>query len=159
MTALEDRLKKGIIFNEDYYLDEEVIKIIEEHHDLKFMTLTRHVRMFGLEIDAVAIFETPRHFTRSVGFELKENDLPKAIIQALVRRPYFHYFYIVIPWPPKAITSYILGNPMASEIRRNGVGIIGAHMDHWLIVIPSLFRSSGIKTLADFEVEGGGKGE
>ena len=81
-------------FKEDSLLNENVLKLLESFHG-GIVGVYRHVEVGEerLEVDAVILAKRSRY--RVIGVELKATDVLKAVHQAVARRPFFHYFYIV----------------------------------------------------------------
>jgi hypothetical protein len=81
-------------FKEDSLLNENVLKLLESFHG-GVVGVYRHVEVGEerLEVDAVVLTKRSRY--RVIGVELKVSDVLKAVRQAVARRPFFHYFYIV----------------------------------------------------------------
>ncbi len=77
---------------EDNLLTDSVIKLIEKTHNLKVEKIKWHERYLGKECDCYLISKT----NKTVGIELKEIDIVKAVKQALERRDIFNYSYVVM---------------------------------------------------------------
>ncbi|KAA0006373.1 MAG: hypothetical protein FE045_03305, partial [Thermoplasmata archaeon] len=134
------------IFFEDALLTRKILWAIENFHQLHVNRIYRHVKINGLETDAVAVCQTAEdRYERWVGFELKENAIEKAIQQAIARRKYFDYFYIVIDWHTSSIVKWIL---KYHEIEKMGIGVISSHDD--VVVLKSNFMT---RKIADKKVE------
>jgi len=84
----------GWEFKEDSLLNENVLKLLESFHG-GIVGVYRHIEVGEerLEVDAVILAKRSRY--RVIGVELKATDVLKAVHQAVARRPFFHYFYIV----------------------------------------------------------------
>ena len=91
-------------------------------------------RVQGFETDVVV---TCRSGSRRVliGFELKKDNLDEAVKQAVERRALFHYFYVVLHLPVRAILSKLRYHHEAFE---NGIGFVSAVDD--AVVIRSYSR-------------------
>ena len=127
----------NLIYFEDALLTRQIVYTIEEKHNLYVNKIFRHVFINGYEIDALAICKTREDkFERWIGFELKENSLDKAIHQAILRRRFFNYFYIVINLSVSSIVRYLLD--MADKIKESKIGIISAYDS--AVVLKSNFR-------------------
>jgi len=81
-------------FKEDHLLNEGVLRLMEHFHG-RIVSVHRHIEVGEdkLEVDAVVLAK--RSHYRIIGVELKSTDVLKAVQQSVVRRPFFHYFYIV----------------------------------------------------------------
>jgi len=82
------------LFLEDGLLNSESVELIRRYHGGEVEIVKRHVRVVGKEVDAEIILKM-KTVRRRVGIELKEYSLNQAIPQAIERRKFFHYFYII----------------------------------------------------------------
>jgi len=123
---------------EDKLLRQDVIDLLKAHHNIKPIELKWHQKIEH-EIDAILIAKTPAGLIRTFGFELKENDLRKAVIQAVVRRKLFNYFYIISYAHPAKVCFYL------EWALRNG--------KHGLLEIMKKYGIGWIINLKRFEVE------
>lgn len=98
------------IFLEDALLTKKIIYTISLLHSLTVYNIYRHIRIGGYEVDALAICKTPDKYERWVGFELKDSAIDKAITQAVLRRKYFDYFYVVIDRSTHTLVKYIISD-------------------------------------------------
>lgn len=81
--------------NEDTLLDEKILKLLSRIHGSVYRII-RHSRINGKEIDAIVYCKTTEaRLSRYIGIELKEYDLKSVVEQAIERRSFFDYFYIV----------------------------------------------------------------
>ena len=120
------------IYLEDFLFDYRVVSTIEDLHSLKVNTLFRHVLVGGFETDVVALCSTDQGYDRWVGFELKDSDILKALNQALWRRRFFDYFYVVIDLSVCRIVDILLKKDNLRElIMKEGVGIISVSNASW----------------------------
>ena len=110
---------------EDMLLDEVVIKAVEELHQGKITNVKRHVRLEGFECDAVATLKLQR-VKRTIGFELKIDDLTKVIEQAFARKHLFDYMYAVcdIRLPLYDVLSWLNNVGLLKLIFDEGIGLI-----------------------------------
>jgi len=92
MVEIRNKWKNRIV-EEDKLFNENVLKIIENLHG-KIFKVERHYKVANLETDIILLCKRIRGY-KSVGIELKVSDTLKAIEQAIARRKYFNYFYIV----------------------------------------------------------------
>jgi len=124
------------VYLEDALLTWKVLDVVYRCHELKIERVLRHVRVAGFEVDAVAEAHTlDKEIRRLVGFELKDSDFYKAFNQAVERREYFDYFYVVIDLTTRTIVEYLLD---LGREKLNGIGFISA-LDE-VVVLPSKFR-------------------
>jgi len=110
---------------EDRLLDETVLRTIERLHQGEIVNVKRHVRLEGLECDAVATLKLQR-VKRTIGFELKIDDLAKVIEQAFARRHLFDYMYAVcdIRLPLYDVLSWLNNARLLKLIFDEGIGLI-----------------------------------
>ena len=120
MTEIKER--DNFHYFEDALLTWKILDTIRISHNLSVEKVYRHVMINKLETDAVAVCTTPEGIERWVGFELKESDIGKAIIQAKLRRKYFDYFYIIINLRTKTIVDFIL----SEKDYLNKIGFVSA---------------------------------
>ena len=129
----------GRFFVEDALLSYYVLQIVERVHNLSIQRLYRHVFVKGKETDVIALATTKVNgIKRTVGFELKDTDIAKAIKQAKERRAYFDYLYIVINELPHTIANFLLSH---SHSENFNFGIISTFPSHEFTV-PVLLRKS-----------------
>ena len=111
---------------EDKLLRQDVIDLLKAHHGIKPIELKWHQRIEH-EIDAILIAETPSGFIRTFGFELKVSDIQRAVEQAIERRKFFNYFYIVSSSHPARIWFYLewaLNFDLLENMKEHGIGWI-----------------------------------
>ena len=120
---------------EDALLTWKILETIKACHDLEIRRVYRHAMVAGFEVDAVAICKTSGGKERWIGFELKEADFPKAFAQALLRRDFFDYFYVVIDLPVREVVNWILNHCKKGV---EGIGFVSAYDD--IIVLASKFK-------------------
>jgi histidinol phosphatase-like enzyme len=77
---------------EDELLNQSVLALIEKLHG-KVERIVKHCKVDGMEVDAILFCRKVRE--RRIGVELKEYDYFRVIQQAVQRRRYFNYFYII----------------------------------------------------------------
>ncbi|RLE86284.1 MAG: hypothetical protein DRN04_19785, partial [Thermoprotei archaeon] len=76
------------------------------------------------EVDViVTCYVGDRNVKRTIGFELKENDIYKAVEQAILRRQYFTWFYIVMDLSVEAILAYLRNKPINAALK-HGIGFV-----------------------------------
>ena len=110
---------------EDRLLDETVLRTIERLHQGEIVNVKRHVRLEGLECDAVVALKLQR-VKRTIGFELKIGDLTKVIEQAFARKHLFDYMYAVcdIRLPLYDVLSWLNNVGLLKMIFDDGIGLI-----------------------------------
>ena len=114
------------LYFEDALLTRQVIWVLERKHDFHVEKLYRHVKINSFEIDAVAIVKTSiERYERWVGFELKETAIDKAVGQALDRREFFDYFYVVIDLSCSSIVYFLIKYPQV--VINDGIGFISSY--------------------------------
>jgi len=114
-------------YYEDSLLTDKVIELIEKHHNFNIHLVELHKREHGFEVDAVIWASTrERKLERYVGIELKDYDLYKAIEQAVERRQYYHYFYIVTGVYPDFAFVYSQYPKLVGQ----GIGVIYSNPKH-----------------------------
>lgn len=144
---------------EDLLLDQALIYTIALLHKLptSYITVRRHRYINNIEIDAEI-----QYGTKTVGLELKLmrlgscNELRKALKQALLRRHYFDYFYIVLAEYDPDTCSIVTDNTvqhfftcivkhydiyrLVRKCTQNGVGIILNDNGTWKPIYKSTKR-------------------
>jgi hypothetical protein len=145
---LADGLSNEKEFKEDSLLSKSVLWLIGQLHG-SITSVKRHVEVGedGLEVDAVVLAKRSRY--RVIGVELKAFDVLKAVQQAVARRPFFHYFYIVIG---EHSAQRYLGYYIDSLYRHGGLQLLMEHGIGWIMVdlignpwliFPSRFMKTG----------------
>ena len=108
-------------YQEDELLTPEVIELIEALHGVRVEKIVWHAVIQGLECDAILYAWTRKKKRfKTIGIELKEHDFTKVLHQALARRSFFHYTYIVT-------ASLYLEKPALKTLEKaqdKGIGII-----------------------------------
>ena len=102
-------------------------------------------RVQGLETDLIVTCRSGSRNVR-IGFELKETDIYKAIHQALVRRPLFHYFYIVLNMHVYNILTVLKGCRYTRDALEHGIGFISS--EDGCVVIKSYSRGNWMESRA-----------
>lgn len=138
-------------FKEDVLLTDNIIHNIEVAHNYRLVELRPHRFVRGnLEVDAVAIFETRTGKKRFIGFELKRltspQNLHKAIHQALVRREYFHLFYIVFDRTASEVLMLLTPEEFA-QLKQKKIGLITLEN----ILIPSQYTPTKVPVRENLE--------
>lgn len=149
---------------EDQLLTDDLIELIRSIHDLeKLLSVEKHVKVRGMEIDAVLTYLKKRgdqHVRWRIGLELKLmrdfscNELEKGLKQAIARRPLFTLFYLVVacydPFRHRMHDRYVLEqfticsiedriNTLLKDAYANGVGIIAREDGKYLLLMRSRF--------------------
>ena len=129
-------------YQEDKYYTPEIEDMILEKHNLELVSKQRKELLkehkLNTETDVILYCKTEHGRKRKIGIELKESDLVKAVHQAMVRREFFNYFYVVINHSVEYIVDWILGDyNLLSAIKIGGIGII-SYADK-IMVRPSKF--------------------
>ena len=89
-------------------------------------------RVQGFETDLIVTCKSGMKTVR-IGFELKENDLYKAISQAMTRRGLFHYFYVVMNLRVHVILTVLKGHQYTEEALSHGIGFVSS-MDDCIVI-------------------------
>jgi len=117
-------------YEEDELFNEEVVKLVEYHHDLKYLNHRRWVKVMNFEVDVLATFETPeRRLKRVVVFELKKGgNWEECISQAFERMVIANYTYAVLEAPRLSdLVSFMIDREDITQMLRKGVGVV-AHV-------------------------------
>jgi hypothetical protein len=157
------RLKKVIERNnwperdimEDKLLNNSnVQEIIEELHG-EILKIFRHFFIYDMEVDAILFCKKTRDIRR-IGIELKEMDLVKAVSQAILRRNYFNYFYIILRTNAKYIGYRFRGlykfNLLKDFFDRKIGLIVVDWSDNAFLLFPSHFNKFAKKIEIDTKV-------
>jgi len=139
MTKPLEEMKEYI---ENKYYDKDIENLILNQHNLSLIKKERNViiieHKLDTETDVILYCKTEFGRKRKIGIELKETDFIKAVHQALVRREFFNYFYIVINSSVKYIVDWIFSDyNLYSAIKVGGIGIIS--FKDKIIIRPSKF--------------------
>ena len=84
-----------VVYKEDSLFDDKVVSLISRVHNFKLLYYRRHKRINHTEIDVYSVWSTPSGKRRTIILELKQTDFTKLVGQALNRREYGDYIYIV----------------------------------------------------------------
>ena len=146
---------------EDVLLNEDVLSLLRGYFARVEMPwincVRRHVRVGGLEVDAVAELRF-RRVIRTVGFELKvlDNYLKffKAAEQALKRRKHFNYFVVVTEplWPFTLANAIYYGERegVLAKLVEEGVGWVAKlDSDTYTLLLPPKYLSRPEQTVLD----------
>ena len=110
---------------EDDLLNENVLSLIERLHG-KIERIDKHYKVDGMEVDAIILCKRVKE--RLIGIELKEYDFFKVIQQAVQRRRYFNYFYVVTRG------GNIIGQTMRCLYRMGLLSELFEHGIGWIVV-------------------------
>jgi len=140
------------VFKEDKLFNEDVIRRVEEYHDVEYRSHLRHARVDGMELDVVAFFRKRRSgWGRTFGFELKQYDLARVVEQAARRRYLFDYYYVVLNCSYRLLLFQIIWNEsIAKLIKGHRIGIICRDRD-WTIAFPSRYKKGCMRVLSQYE--------
>jgi hypothetical protein len=136
---------KNRAVDEDSLLNENVLKFIEELHG-KIIKIERHFYVAGMEVDAILYCKKSR--TRRIGIELKDFDIKKAMEQAIERRSYFNYFYIITKSYRRLIgydIRYLHYSNLLDKFFQNKIGIIAVNNNEPFLLYPSNFIKVGLE--------------
>jgi hypothetical protein len=142
---LEKNNWEGREIREDGLLNSSVLQLIEKIHG-KIEKIERHFEVGGMEIDAILYCKKKR--VKTIGLELKEFDINKALAQAVERRKYFNYFYIVLESDRRLIgydfrSLYLRGQ--LSSLLNNNIGLITVHDGEAFLIFPSYNLTVGLE--------------
>jgi len=144
----EVRMDKKV-FLEDSLLTKEAIEIIEKYHGGKVEKIKRHLKVLGMEVDAEITIKF-KTTSRKIGIELKESNLTQAIEQAIARRKFFDYFYIITKEHRALLGTYVLlaseGNEIFKKFFENKIGWIGKFEKGYFLLYPSRFLKRKFET-------------
>ena len=136
------------IFIEDGLLSNDTVELIRKYHGGKVERVVRHVKVCGKEVDGEIVLKM-RTVKRRIGVELKEWNLSQAISQAIERRKFFHYFYIITRINKTFFGDYVYqairGEPFFKKMFENKIGWIG-YSDRigFIMLFPSKFMKIGV---------------
>lgn len=100
-----------------------------------------------LEYDFVVIGTTLRDWKRVVGIEFKETDFPKAVSQAISRKDYVHYQYVVVKLSAKDIVNAYWDSLVLAK--ENGIGVVTVdYAGHPSVLLKAKFTKAK-KTIYD----------
>jgi len=131
-------------YEENKYYTKEMEDLILEEHNLSLVKREKNIviveHKLNTETDVILYCKTEFGRKRKIGIELKENDLTKAMHQAMVRRQFFNYFYIIINMPVKFIVDWIINDyNLLSALKVGGIGII-SYYDNMIIKSSKFFK-------------------
>jgi len=149
-------------YQEDLSLVPRWIKVLISRHcsnsiawpgypDRKPVEIATHRYKGGYEIDAVIYCEG-----KTIGIELKETDLSKALQQAIERRKLFDYFYIAIDLH---VSTIMLMLRSYKEFLGHGIGIVSTRDNAVIIYSYSKGHLAESKRYTDLLDYMGGKDE
>ena len=119
-----------------------VEELILNHHNVKLIKRLRRFKINNkpnLETDVVLLVSTPtKQINRTIGIELKQTDLIKAVTQAIERRKYFNWFYIVIGISVRAFLEWIFRDTnLFFALKDYDIGVILGYDE--IMLLPSKF--------------------
>jgi len=114
------------VLEEHFTLSGEMLK----HERLKVRT--HEVILSALETDVIVEGQG-----KSLAIELKREDLWKAVLQAVRRRPFFDYFYIALDLKTSTILSILRNHPV---IFQHGIGVVSTEDN--AVIVRSYIRKS-----------------
>jgi hypothetical protein len=159
----------GRKIDEDRLLNKDVIDFIEDIHDCEVVKILRHFYVKDKEIDAILYCRTlNKGLMRKIGIELKEVDLEKAVVQAVERRDFFNYFYIITNayfYIGEAFRKLVLNSPdLLKEMITKSVGMISVieyenGKKECFLILPSKFKRDTVEIETDRKIKEFIKGE
>ena len=141
--------KWGREVKEDSLLNEKVLNFIEELHG-EIVKVERHFRVGGMEIDAILYCKKRK--VRRIGIELKDFAIKKAVEQAIARRMYFNYFYIITKSYRRLIgydIRYLHYSNLLGKFFQNKIGIIAVNNGEPFLLYPSNYMKVGLEILLE----------
>jgi len=114
-------------YQEDSLFNEDLIRLVELHHGLRYVNHKRWAKVYCFEVDVIATFETPdRKLKRIIMFELKKNgNWEECIIQAFRRMTMSNYSYAVLEAPQLTdLVNFMINRENICRMLREGVGVI-----------------------------------
>jgi len=98
-------------YKENALLTQEIIDQIGEQHDLEIKNVYKNIYLTYnkkiIEFDVLIEAETYTERKRWISVELKDNDVTKVISQAMARRDFVDYSYVVLNSDVKWIVQYL----------------------------------------------------
>jgi len=127
---------------EDALLNDNVLKIIKDLHG-EIYKIKKHYEVGGAEVDAILLCKRVKGY-KYIGIELKQSDLKKALIQAVLRRIYFHYFYIVSElYNPHTYfgyeVEYLHKYKLLDRFKEYKIGWISTYKNQAFLIFPSFY--------------------
>jgi hypothetical protein len=136
---------EGREIREDGLLNISTLELIEKIHG-KIEKVERHFKIGGMEVDTIIYCKKSR--VKRIGLELKEFDINKALEQAVERRKYFNYFYIVLK-SDRRLLGYdfrsLYLNKKLDYLLNNGIGLITVHNGEAFLIFPSYNLNVGLE--------------
>jgi len=113
-------------YQENTLFTDKILDIIESIHEFTVEKIYKNVYVKYndryIEFDVLLFASTPSGRKRLISIELKEYDIGKAIEQAIIRREFVDYSYIIMKLSLRSIIEYIL-YVTPGYIRNNRIGI------------------------------------
>ena len=134
---------------EERLYTKNVEQLILRQHNVELVSRARRVKILNkpeLETDVILRVRTPnKELMRTIGIELKQTDLPKALRQAIKRRKYFNWFYIIIALSPKGFVEWIVRDTnLYFALKKWDIGIVLAGNDEMLILPSKFYNTFGL---------------
>ena len=137
-------------YKENSLLTQDVLDKISEAHSLTIKEVYKNVYLSYngkiIEFDVLIKTETPTGQDRWISIELKESDIGKTIEQALIRRDFVDYSYVIINSSVKWIVEYIF-YVWHEYIIQEKLGFYSSREN--IFVLQSKFKSSDIEIKTD----------
>jgi hypothetical protein len=144
---MKEMNKWGREVKEDSLLNEKVLNFIGELHG-EIVKVERHFKVCGMEIDAIIYCKKRK--IRRVGIELKDFNIKKAVEQAIARRTYFNYFYIITKSYRRLIgydIRYLYNSKLLGKFFQNKIGVITINNGEPFLIYPSNYMKVGLEIL------------
>ena len=131
-------------YKENALLTDEIVEQIADEHSIEVKKVYKNVYVKfnnkSVEFDVLIKAETPTGRTRWISIELKESDISKVINQAIVRRDFVDYSYVIINFCVKWVTQYIF-YVCSDDIKEYNIGFFARDV----FVLNSKYKKSKIK--------------
>jgi len=159
---------EGRTIYEDSLLNKDTVSFIEKLHNCEVVKILKHFYVKDKEIDAILYCKTlNKGLIRKIGIELKEIDLEKAVVQAVERRDFFNYFYIITKayfYVGEVFRKLVLNSPnLLREMVTKSVGIISVveydGKNECFLILPSKFKRDAVEIETDRKIKEFIKGE
>jgi hypothetical protein len=154
---------EGKTIYEDKLLNKHTISFIENLHNCEVVKILRHFYVKDKEIDVILYCRTlNKGLIRKIGIELKEVDLEKAVVQAVERRDFFNYFYIITNayfYIGEAFRKLVLSSPnLLKEMITKSVGMISVieyenGKNECFLILPSKFKRDAVEIETDRKIK------
>ena len=134
-------------YKENALLTKNIIEEISQEHSLEVKKIHKNIYLNyngkTVEFDVLIEAETPTGRKRWISVELKDNDVSKVINQAVVRRDFVDYSYIILNNNVKWIVQYLF-YVWSETIKEYQIGFFSNWDNKEIFILNSKFISSKI---------------